>query len=112
MKYKLNDIVEGTITGILKYGAFVKVNNKYNGLIHISEVSKSYVKNIDDYLQVGDKIKARIIEVDNKKEQLKLSIKDIDYNNKSINNRDDGFNSLKTNLKYWIEEKIAEINNE
>ena len=48
---KVNDIVEVTVTGIQKYGAFVLINNKYDGLIHISEISSGYVKNINDYIK-------------------------------------------------------------
>ena len=48
---KVNDIVEVTVTGIQKYGAFVLINNKYDGLIHISEISSGYVKNINDYIR-------------------------------------------------------------
>lgn len=41
---KINDVIEVTVTGIQKYGAFVLINNKYDGLIHISEISSGYVK--------------------------------------------------------------------
>ena len=47
---KINDIIEVTVTGIQKYGAFVLINDKYDGLIHISEISSGYVKNINDIL--------------------------------------------------------------
>ena len=43
-KYKIGDIVDGKITGIQNYGIFVNINNEYNGLIHISQVSNSFVK--------------------------------------------------------------------
>ena len=51
---KINDIIEVTVTGIQKYGAFVLINDKYDGLIHISEISSGYVKNINDYINSGD----------------------------------------------------------
>ena len=53
---KINDIIEVTVTGIQKYGAFVLINNKYDGLIHISEISSGYVKNINDYVNINDTI--------------------------------------------------------
>ena len=49
---KVNDIIEVVVTGIQKYGAFVLINNKYDGLIHISEISSGYVKNINDELML------------------------------------------------------------
>lgn len=114
-KYKINDIVEGKITGIENYGIFLAVDHSYTGLIHISEISDSYVKNISDYVSLNEKIKAKIIEVDEKNKKLKLSIKNLNYNDEEIpfvDSKKNGFTSLKNNLKTWIDEKIAEINKE
>lgn len=111
---KIGDIVEATITGIQKYGAFVLVNDKYAGLIHISEISRGYVKNINDYIKIKDKIYAQVVGIDEENDKLKLSIKDIDYREtgKIINeneNHVDGFDSLKNHLDIWINDKIKEI---
>ena len=46
-KYKIGDIVQGCVTGIEKYGVFVNLDEYYTGLIHISEVSDLYVRNIN-----------------------------------------------------------------
>ena len=71
---KKGDIVYGVITNIIGYGAFVNVG-EYNGLIHISEFSDNYVKNINDYVEVGDKVKLKVVEVDQDNKRLKLSFK-------------------------------------
>ena len=71
---KINDIIECTITGIQKYGAFALINNKYDGLIHISEISSSYVKNINDYIKIKDKIYAQVVDIDEENHKYKLSI--------------------------------------
>ena len=76
-KYKKGDIVKGTITGIEKYGAFIKIDEEYSGLIHISEISEFFVKDINDYVTLGETIKVQIIEIDEKNKQLKISIKNI-----------------------------------
>ena len=76
---KVNDIIEATVTGIQKYGAFVLINGKYDGLIHISEVSNDFVRDINIYGEVGETIYVKILEVDNDTNHVKLSIKDIDY---------------------------------
>ena len=55
-KYKRGRIVSGTVTGIEKYGIFVSLDEFYNGLIHISEVSNEFVKNIYDVVNVGEVI--------------------------------------------------------
>ena len=54
------EIVSGTITGIKDYGAFVQVED-YCGLIHISEFSDHFVRDITDYVHIGDQIKLKII---------------------------------------------------
>ena len=111
---KINDIIEATVTGIQKYGAFVLINDKYDGLIHISEISSGYVKNINDYIKIKDKIYAQVVDIDRENNKFKLSIKNIDYRNdgKIINNEDNysnGFEPLKEHLDLWINEKIKEI---
>ena len=69
---KVGDIVEGTVTGVVDFGAFVNVDG-IEGLVHISEISWERVAQVSDKLKVGDKIKARIISID--KDRLSLSIK-------------------------------------
>ena len=76
---KEKDIIRVKITGIQKYGAFASMEDDYNGLIHISEISYGYVKNIHDFMNVGDQIYAEVLNVDENCKQIKLSIKDIDY---------------------------------
>ena len=105
--YKKGNIITGSITGIEKYGAFVSLDEYYKGLIHISEISQGFVRNISDYVNVGDTIKAKVIDVDEETFHLKLSIKDINYKikkekNNSIEESGSGFGILKDNLSMWI----------
>ena len=111
---KMGDVIQVVITGIQKYGAFVLINDKYDGLIHISEISSGYVKNINDYIRIGDKIFAQVVDIDEENNKFKLSIKNIDYRNdgKVLNDGDNysnGFEPLKEHLDLWINEKIKEI---
>ena len=57
----IGDIIKVTVTGIQNYGAFVMIDEEYDGLIHISEISKDYVKDINDYVQIGDEIYDELI---------------------------------------------------
>lgn len=112
--YKINDIIKVTVTGIQKYGAFVTIDNNYNGLIHISEISNGYVRNINDYLKINDRIYAQIIDIDNEQKKIKLSIKNIDYRNtgqllENEDSRENGFKPLKEHLDTWVDDKIKEI---
>jgi small subunit ribosomal protein S1 len=69
---KIGDIVEGHITGVIDFGAFVNVDG-IEGLIHISEISWERVDNPKNYIKVGDNIKTKIIAID--KDRLSLSLK-------------------------------------
>ena len=62
--YKVGDIIKVNVTGIEKYGIFVNIDADYNGLIHISEISDSFVRDINDYVKVGDTINSKILEID------------------------------------------------
>ena len=53
-KYKVNDIVEGLVTGITEYGIFVSLDEYYSGLIHISEISDNFVRDINNFVK-GEK---------------------------------------------------------
>ena len=113
-KYKTGEIVFGCVTGIEKYGIFVNLDEYYSGLIHISEVSSAFVRNIHDYVKVGETIKVKVLEEDEKAHQVKLSIKDFDYRIgkkkiEKIQETEHGFTTLESKLGDWIEEKYKEI---
>ncbi len=104
-------IVKGKITGIKKYGAFVRVGD-YDGLIHISEFSDDFVKDISYIVQVGEEVFLKVLEVDEEHERLKLSYKDANNVSKKILRfavLDKGFDSLAENLDNWIEEGYQKI---
>lgn len=63
MQLEQGSIVEGKVTGILKFGAFVDLGNGKSGMVHISEVSNSFVNDINDFLKVGDGVKVKIISI-------------------------------------------------
>lgn len=71
-KLKVGEVVEGVITGVIDFGAFVNVDG-IEGLIHISEISWERVENPRDYVKTGDTVKAKIIAID--KDRLSLSLK-------------------------------------
>lgn len=114
-QYKVGKIVKGNITGVEKYGIFVSLDNFYSGLIHISEISKDFVRDTKMYGEVGETIYVKVLEVDENTNHVKLSIKDIDYrinkdaNKSKIKERGTGFLPLLSNLDTWIAEKIKEM---
>lgn len=112
--YHIGDIIEVEVTGIASYGIFVHADNEFNGLIHISEVSSYYVKNLADYVAIGEHILCEIMDIFPNVHQLKLSIKNINYKLMprygKIQDTPDGFKKLQMSLPVWIREKLKEIN--
>lgn len=74
MQLKVGTLVEGKVDGITNFGAFVDLSNGQKGMIHISEVSTDFVRDIKDYLKVGQEVKAVVIKISEKNE-IALSIK-------------------------------------
>ena len=112
--YELGNIVTGCVTGIEKYGIFVSLDEYYSGLIHISEISSAFVRNVNDFVKIGETINVKIVGMDEKTSHLKLSIKDIDYkiqkkNRVKIIETEMGFEPLKEQLNHWIDNKKIEI---
>jgi small subunit ribosomal protein S1 len=77
-KYEMGDTVEGTVTGVVDFGAFVKLEEGLEGLIHISEIDWGLVEDPRNFLKVGQKIKAKIIEI--KDGKISLSLKQLKQN--------------------------------
>ena len=113
MQYKENDIIKAKVTGIESYGVFVRIDEDYTGLIHISEITQAFVTNISNFVEIGENIFVRILEVDSKNKNMKLSIKNINYKEdgktQNIEESIRGFLPLQQNLSRWTEEKLKEI---
>jgi len=112
--YKIGDIVKGKVTGIEDYGIFLLVDDDVTGLIHISEISDSFVRNVADYAEIGEIIKAKVIEYDADERKLKLSIKNDGCIKKSkrcvpIKETKNGFAGLSKQLDTWINDKEMEM---
>ncbi len=111
-KYEKDQIVTGYVTGIEPYGIFVNLDDYYDGLIHISEISNDFVNNVSNYANIGESIKMKVLEVNEKNHHIKLSIKDIDYRDEKrskIQPTKHGFTTLSENLPIWIDKKIKEF---
>lgn len=80
-RYKINDIVKVTIKNFMSFGAFAELEEGIDGLIHISQISDEKIANVEDVLQVGQTVDAKIIELDKSAKKLGLSIKDANKKN-------------------------------
>ncbi len=74
MSIEVGSIVEGTITGITNFGAFVELPENKVGLIHISEVSDVYVRDVREFLKERDKVKVKVLTID-ERGKIGLSVK-------------------------------------
>lgn len=63
MQVEVGAVVEGTVTGITKFGAFVSLPDGKSGLVHISEIANTYVSDVNEFLKLGDKVKVRVLAV-------------------------------------------------
>ena len=73
--YRIGMVLEGRVTGIQPYGAFVALDEETQGLIHISECHHGFVEDIQKYLEVGQKIKVMIIDIDEYTKKISLSVR-------------------------------------
>jgi len=111
MKYEVGNVVQGKVTGITNYGIFLTFDDGYSGLIHISEISDKFVQNISEYVTLNEFISAKVIECDEIKHKLKLSIKRIKKPSKQIIKEvGEGFGILEASLPEWIRNKQIEMN--
>ncbi|MFB3165237.1 S1 domain-containing RNA-binding protein [Neobacillus sp. 179-J 1A1 HS] len=74
MSIEVGSKLQGKVTGITKFGAFVELPGGSTGLVHISEVADNYVKDINDHLKVGDQVEVKVMNVE-KDGKIGLSIK-------------------------------------
>jgi S1 RNA binding domain protein len=82
MTLMAGNIVDGTVINITNFGAFIEVEGK-TGLVHISEVADSYVKDIREHLSEQDKVKVKVISIDDNG-KISLSIKQANVQKKSV----------------------------
>ena len=83
MTLMVGNILEGTVVNITNFGAFVELEGNKTGLVHISEVADSFVKDIRVHLKEQDKVKVKVISIDNNG-KISLSIKQANVQKKSV----------------------------
>ena len=113
--YKVGMTVYGKITGIKPYGAFVKFDDDVTGLIHISEISNGFVRNISHFVNVDEYVMVKVIDIDRQHKQLRLSFKALSQNTRRYTKRvkflgmpDNikGFGTIRDMMPEWIEGEL------
>ena len=103
---EVGQIYYGTVTRTTSFGAFVDIGGGKEGLVHISKIAKEHIKNVTDYVNVGDKVPVKVIEIDDQG-RINLTMKDLVENNSEEENKNE--NSSEENTEAPLnEEKIEE----
>lgn len=76
--YKVGDVIEGEVVNLLDFGAFVRLINGVDGLLHVSQISNDHIEKPSDVLKIGDKIKVEIVDIDEENKKVNLSHKNIE----------------------------------
>ena len=77
-KYNVGDLIDVTVTNLVEFGAFARIEESIEGLIHISELGHDVVKHPKEVVKEGDEIKVKIVSIDVDKERIGLSIKQVE----------------------------------
>jgi small subunit ribosomal protein S1 len=94
-KYKIGDLVQGKVTKLASFGAFVQLQDDIDGLVHISQLSEEHVAKVKDILKVGQEVEARVIKVDKAERRIGLSIKAAHYSDDELRRESEAFDSLR-----------------
>ncbi len=116
MGYQVNDLIIGEIYSVKPYGLFMRFEDNSQGLLHISELSDSYIKDIEKFGSVGDKIKVKVLSIDNTNGFLRVSYKQVPQTERYSTHTNakrkapdvsaTDFKTLEESLPIWIEETL------
>jgi small subunit ribosomal protein S1 len=94
-RFKVGDLVKGTVAKIATFGAFVQLQDDIDGLVHISQLSEEHVTRVKDIIKVGDEVEARVIKVDKVERRIGLSIKAATYSEEQLKKETQAFEALR-----------------
>ncbi len=89
--FKIGDMVEGKVTKITNYGAFIELEHDIDGLVHISQINEDRVEKISDVLDVDSSVTARVIKIDKDERRIGLSIKAANYSDDDLDKERQAF---------------------
>jgi small subunit ribosomal protein S1 len=95
-KFKVGDLVKGTVSKIANFGAFVELPGDIDGLVHISQISEDRVEKVKDVLKPGQEVEARVIKIDKTERRLGLSIKATNYSEEALRKESESLESVKS----------------
>ena len=105
----IGDVLSGTVEHIAPYGAFVRLDNGQKAMVHISELSYNFVKNVADVLTLSQQVTDKVIKIDDKG-RIDLSIKALQVKEPRPVRREEDFEKKLTSFMKQSDEKIADLN--
>lgn len=119
MNYLVGDLIIGKVTSVKPYAIFLEFEDGVKGLLHISELSDAYIRDIEKYGSVGDEIKVKILSIDSTNGFLRVSYKQVPQEelysthvNESriyLNEDEKDFSVLGEKLPTWISETLKKV---
>lgn len=126
-KYEIGSVHTGKVTGIQAYGAFVALDEETQGLVHISEITHGFVKDVNEHLKLNDEVQVKVLSIDENSGKISLSIRatqeaPVEEKKEAVQRKPkkrqatvktetetpQGFNTLKDKLEEWIEQSKRE----
>jgi small subunit ribosomal protein S1 len=95
-KFKVGDVVKGTVSKIANFGAFIELPGDIDGLVHISQISEDRVEKVKDVLKPGQEVEARVIKIDKTERRLGLSIKATGYSEDALRKESEALDSVRS----------------
>ena len=108
--YKVNDVVTVKVANIMPFGAFVKIDKGIEGLVHISQICEKKIAKPDDILKVGQKVNAKIINIDLENKKVELSIRELEGTSNELIDENEVVEE-NVNLKEEVREEPKEESN-
>ncbi|MGI8604700.1 MAG: 30S ribosomal protein S1 [Verrucomicrobiales bacterium] len=94
-RFKVGDVVKGTVAKIASFGAFVQLQDDIDGLVHISQLADEHVARVKDVIKVGQEVEARVIKVDKAERRIGLSLKAVTYDDERLKREVAAFDALR-----------------
>lgn len=122
MKYEVNQLIIGKVVNVKPYAIFMSFADGVDGLLHISEISNNYIRDIEKFGSIGDEIKVKVLSIDKNNGFLRVSLKQVPTEetfttHKNVSRNvpviaNNAFDSLKEKMPEWIENTLKEIKGE
>ena len=122
MEYEIGELVIGKVDAVKPYALFLSFENGQKGLLHISEISDAYIRDIEKYGTVGDQLKVKVLSIDNFNGFMRVSLKQVPEQERYSTHTNDlrrvpvvdkeGFKLLEERLDGWIKETLKKARGE